>query len=290
MKEIQQYVYFDVNNISQRINIQKPYFGFERLWQEGNLLFGDFTAEQPMVYEAGPVASGELGRHLAILGSCTAVALHDGPEAYYLATKAQFTRKFASQTPNQDMYYASATVLNIDKRTLNISAQAWGKEVIAELNCEYVILSPALFKRHFKHYETEYWPTPSESPYQHSIPLHGLEFHDSGIVAYAGPLSADQCAGHFSLYPCWPVAIIAQTSSQVIGEFLRNIYGENVRFYVRNSKLSADILVGAGAVLKFVIEITEDTFPMLESNTRIYRDDEEVVQLINVLELAFSTT
>jgi hypothetical protein len=290
MKQLRQCEYFDVNEVSQRINIQRPYFAFERLWQDGNSLVGDFSAEQPRSYEAGPVASGELGRHLAILGSCTAVALHDGPEAYYLATKAQFTRKYVNPASNHEIYSASAQVMNIDKRTLNISAQAWGSEAIAELKCEYVILSPSLFKRSFKHYASEYCPSPIESPYQHAIALHGLDYHDCGLNAYAGPLSPDQCAGHFSFYPCWPVAIIAQTGSQVTGEFLRENFGKDVRFHVRSTKLSAEKLVGAGTILKFSIEITEDNFPVLGTVTRVYRDDEEVAQLVNVLEIVLPTS
>jgi hypothetical protein len=283
MKQLQQCEYFDVNVVSQRINIQRPYFAFERLWQDGKSLVGDFAAEQPTSFEAGPVASG-------VLGSCTAVVLHDGPEAYYLATKAQFTRKYVNPSSSHDVYSASAQVMNMDKRTLNISAQAWGNEEIAELKCEYVILSPSLFKRSFKHYANEYCPSSIESPYQHSIPLHGLDFHGSGLNANAGPLSPAQCAGHFSFYPCWPVAIIAQTGSQVTGEFLREIYGKDVRFHVRSTKLSAEKLVGADTVLKFCIEIIEDNFPVLGTVTRVYRDDEEVAQLINVLEIAASTS
>ena len=290
MNKIQQRAYLDVNDVSQRINIKKPYFAFERLWQDGNCLVGDFAAEQPMVYETGPVAAGELGRHLAILGSCTAVALHDGPEAYYLATKAQFTRNPANKASSQDIYYASAQVLNIDKRKLNVSARAWGREAVAELLCEYVILSPALFKRNFKHFANVSCPAPKQSPYQESIALHGLNFDDAVLDAYAGPLSPAQCAGHFSLYPCWPVAIISQTAFQVTGELLRKRYGKNVRFFVRNTDLSAEKLVGADTVLRFSTEITDDNLPLLGSITRVFRNDEEVARLNNVLELVSLTS
>jgi hypothetical protein len=287
---MQQREYFDVNEVSQRINIQRPYFAFERLWQDENSLVGNFVAEQPLMYEAGPVTAGELGRHLAILGSCTAVALHDGPEAYYLATKAHFTRKSMNEISSHDIYYASAQVINIDRRTLQVSAQAWGSEAVAELICDYVILSPALFKRNFKHYVSEYHLPPTDSPYQHSIALHNLDFHEAGLDADAGPLSPMQCAGHFSLYPCWPVAIISQTVFQVTGELLKKKFGVNVRFHVQNTRLSAEKLVGADTVLRFNVEITEDKFPQLESVTRVYRDDEEVARLTNVLGLVFSLT
>lgn len=281
--------FFDINEISHRIKVQKPYFAFQKLWQEEDLLIGNFISEQPLVHEAGLITAGELGRHLAILGSCTAVALSNGPEAYYLATKANFIRKPENQITHDEMFYASARVISIDKRTLKISAQAWNKEPIAELICEYAIVSPALFERSFKHYASDNFPAPPTSPYQHPISLHNLVFNGEKLDACAGPLLPQQCAGHFFGYPCWPVAIISQTAFQVTGELLRKKYCKDAHFYVRNTQLSAKNLISANTILRFNIEITTEKLPLIESVIRVYRDDEEIAQLISLLELLISS-
>lgn len=278
--------FFDVNQVSQCIKVQKPYFAFQQIWQDGNSLVGSFAAEQSLDYETGIITAGELGRHLAILGSCAAVVICNGSEGYYLALKADFINKPHKQTSVNDILYAGAQVLSIDKRSLKISAQAWNIEPVAELLCEYAILSPALFQRRFRHYASDDLSVPDDSPYQYPIPLHSLTFHKEKLDAFAGPLSPQQCAGHFYGYPCWPVAIISQTAVQVVGELLKKKYGFEMRFFIRDSQLSAEKLIGANSILRFNVEI----IPLAEkcsliSLIHIYHDEEEVVHLIIRLEL-----
>ncbi|QCT21354.1 hypothetical protein FEM41_17720 [Jejubacter calystegiae] len=276
----------DINEISQRINVQKPYFAFQHLWQDDEQVMGRFTAEQPLVYEIGAITAGELGRHLAILGSCSAVALHNGPEGYYLATRAHLTRS-ADQPTKGETLYASARVLDMDKRSLKIAASAWGKTPVAELVCEYTIITPPLFKRNFKHYANPDDIIPPDSPYQTPISYHDLTFTANSVNAVAGPLTPQQCAGHFYGYPCWPVAIIAQTAFQITGELVREKYGAGMRLCIRDIKLSANKLMSASNVLRFSVEITPGgpEGGLTNSQVRVYHNEEEVASLINQLEL-----
>ena len=279
--------FFDINEISQHIKVQKPYFAFQQLWQDEKSLVGSFASEQPLVDETGPITAGEIGRHMAILGSCTAAALHNGPEGYYLATKAHFIRKHNRQDSDKEVFFASAQVLNIDKRTLKASVQAWNKEPVAELICEYIILSPALFQRKFQHYANNNLSVPASSPYQDPVPLHNLTFGEERLDAFAGPLSPQQCAGHFYGYPCWPVAIIAQTAFLVTGELLRRKYGIGTRFCVQDLHLSAEKLMGADSILRFSIELlpTTEKSGLIKSVIYVYHGDEIVAHLTNLLEL-----
>lgn len=279
--------FFDITEISQRVKIKKPYFAFQQLWLDERSLVGSFVSEQPLVYETGLITASELGRHMAILGSCTAVALHNGPEGYYLATKAHFIRKQNNQAAAHGVFYASAQVLNIDKRSLKVSALAWNREPVAELICEYIILSPALFQRNFRHYANDSLSVPQCSPYQHPVPIYNLMFQHEKLDAFAGPLSPQQCAGHFSGYPCWPVAIISCIGSQVTGELLRKKYGTGTRFCVQDTQLSAEKLIGADSVLRFSIEImsTFEKSCLVKSIVSVYHNDELVAHLINQLEL-----
>ncbi|MBH2988171.1 hypothetical protein I5Q25_08760 [Serratia ureilytica] len=275
----------DINKVIQSIKVQTPYFAFQQLWQEGESLVGSFTSEQPLLHEAGYITAGELGRHLAILGSCTAVALHNGPEGYYLATKAHFIRRSGKHTLPQRILYARAQVVDMNKRELKIFAQAWANGPIAELHCEYTILSPALFQRNFKNYACKKLSTSLDSPYQHPVSLYNLEHHGKELVAFAGPLSPHQCTGHFQNYPCWPVAIISQTAFQVTGELLNKVYGPGIRFYVNDTRLSAMKLIGADTALKFRVTLKENPPPLIQSDIAVYRDEEEIARLTNQLEL-----
>ncbi|MTD39682.1 hypothetical protein GIX45_13880 [Erwinia sp. CPCC 100877] len=277
---------FNINEISQRIHVQKPYFAFQRLWQEEEQMVGCFTAEQPLACEIGAITAGELGRHLAILGSCAAVALHNGPEGYYLATRAHLTRSTDHPTEGEPLY-ASARVLNMDKRSLKIAAQAWAKAPIAELVCEYAIMAPPLFKRNFKRYANDDLSVPQESPYQSAIRCHSLNASPGSISGLAGPLTPQQCAGHFFGYPCWPVAIIAQTAFQITGKLIQEKYGPDMCFCVRDVELSANRLMSADSVLKFHVEIESEVQKgeLTTSRVRVYHHEEEIASLINQLEL-----
>ncbi|WP_300001371.1 hypothetical protein [uncultured Cedecea sp.] len=279
--------FFDILQVSRHTNVQKPYFAFQKLWQDGTALVGNFAGEQPLGNEIGPLTTGEMGRHMAILGSCAAVALHNGSEGYYLATKAHLIRKDTRQHSEDNLFHASAQVMNIDKRTLKASIQVWNKEPLAELICEYTLLSPALFQRKFQNYASDNVSIPLSSPYQHVLPLYNLTFEEGKLDAFAGPLSPQQCAGHFFGYPCWPVAIIAQTAFQVTGELIKKQYGETARFCVQDLKLSADKLMKADSILKFSIEIMPAPEPsgLIKSVVNVYHDNERVVQIVNMLQV-----
>ncbi|EMJ5851792.1 hypothetical protein R5P12_003515 [Klebsiella aerogenes] len=72
----QQKHFFDITEISQRVKVEKLYFAFQQLWSDEDSLVGIFSSEQPLAYEVGPITAGELGRHMAIMGSCTAAGEH----------------------------------------------------------------------------------------------------------------------------------------------------------------------------------------------------------------------
>lgn len=119
------------------------------------------------------------------------------------------------------------------------------------------------------------------------MPLHNLAFAEDRLDAFAGPLSPEQCAGHFYGFPCWPVAIIAQTAFQVTGELIKRQYGEAARFCVQDLKLSADKLMQADSVLKFSIDLAPaaDSSGLMKSTVNVYHEDERVVQIVNMLEI-----
>lgn len=284
--------HFDIDDIAQRIAVQKPYFAFSALWRDGDHLVGDFVPEQELGGELGYLSAAELGRHLAILGSCAAVSLNEGITGYYLATKALYTGKSSghgtaiSSQPRPPSLRASAKVLSLDKRSLKIAATAYAHQPIAELVCEYFILPPALFQRSFKTYIDTTKPMPSaSSPYRKRIPLNHVEYHAKSLSAYSGPLQPEQCAGHFLHYPSWPVAIIAHTVFKTNEALFEQVYGAGTKYHVVETQLSADKLVSARTALRFVTEIVEEEKNRVTTQTQVFREEEQVASFKSIFDL-----
>lgn len=248
----------DISTICERIAVQAPYFAFTELRGLRNqVVHGTFAPEQPLGFENGPVGAAEVGRHLAILGSCAAVAWQPASQVYYLATKARYSRlRDVDNGESGAMLHASAEVLKHDKRSMSAQAIISAEKPFAHLYCEYQALSESVFSRLFKDYHIpslspEGSPLSANSPYRDSIPLEFDFVDDRSILAYSPPLAPARCAGHFLNYPAWPVAIIGHTASQTIGRLLHHIVGKEIHYTVLKCDLCAHQLVSSSEPLSF---------------------------------------
>ena len=93
---------FDINKIANHINIQPPYFAFNKLWEHEDTLFGSFITEQPLINEIEPIAGGEMGRHMAILGISADMAMRlslalDTSPKFWLNLQVQYDLWIANQ-------------------------------------------------------------------------------------------------------------------------------------------------------------------------------------------------
>jgi hypothetical protein len=243
----------DIREICERIAVQAPYFAFAQLQGVPNrMVNGTFMSEQPLGFETGPVASAEIGRHLAILGSCAAVAWQAAPQVYYLATKARYS-KLHDVAPRAAgaSFQASAEVLAHDRRSLTAQAIVSAEKPFAHLYCEYQALSEPLFLRLFKDYRVPSSPCADSSPYRQSVQLDFDAPAGQSIVARSPPLAPARCAGHFLDYPAWPVAMIVHTVAQTTSRLLHHIVDKEVRYTVVKCDLSAHQLVPACEALSF---------------------------------------
>ncbi|AIY39847.1 hypothetical protein LT85_0687 [Collimonas arenae] len=246
----------DIREICERIAVQAPYFAFTELRGVPNrIVQGTFSSEQPLGFENGPVASAEIGRHLAILGSCAAVAWQAEPpvsQIYYLATKARYSKLYdvAPREPGA-VFQATAEVLRQDRRSLITQATISAEKPFAHLHCEYQALTEPVFLRLFKDYRVPSTPSPDHSPYRQSVQL---EFDDAvghSLIARSKALAPARCAGHFLDYPAWPVAIIVHTVAQTTSRLLHHILDKEVSYTVVKCDLSAHQLVPASEPLSF---------------------------------------
>lgn len=240
--------------ICNRIAVQAPYFAFTALEGEGRTIRGEFIPEQDIGYEAGPIATAELGRHLAILGSCAAVILGTDEKTYYLASKGRLSLFGKPRYKQEGKYHATAQVIAQDKRTLKVHAVASDGEPFAHLDCEYTILSDALFTKTFRNYRATPAPVPAVSPYTRPIALEYDPPQALTLTARSKPLLSGCFSGHFVEYPAWPVAIIADTVSQVISRLLHGILEEPVRYRVAHVDIKALRLISASESLFFRVE------------------------------------
>lgn len=241
----------DIDSICRRIAVQSPYFGFRSLRQNKHgAIEGEFMPEQPLGHERGPVATAEVGRHLAILGSCAAACSHSD-RIYYLATEAHYTQ---FRQPNAVRFgqplWATAEVLEHDRRGLLAQAVLSDDAPFVHLRVRYLALSEAVFERLFHSHRLETDEHVGPSPYASLLPLAFDEPNDRSLTA-RGTLRPECCAGHFPEYPSWPVAIIGYNAVRVMERLLHYIAGNEAEYTIISASIASNKLVSAASPLLF---------------------------------------
>ncbi|MPR01340.1 hypothetical protein F0169_04160 [Pseudomonas sp. MAFF 212408] len=244
----------NIPDICDHIAVQAPYFAFERLEGQRQTISGDFVSEQNIGYERGGLSYAEIGRHLAILGSCAAVVDKTEGKNYYLASKA--TLRIFRSPNNERKFQASAEVITQSKRVLVISATASDGQPFAHLNCEYQILSEAVFAKAFSGYKTARMPLSQISPYSKPIELDFYDPDGWTLTAKSKPLLPDCFPGHFSEFPTWPVAIIAGAVGQVTTRLLHHMLNKKASYNIAHIDLIALKLTSSVEPLFFDVEST----------------------------------
>lgn len=279
----------DIGEICERIAVQAPYFAFTELRGVPNrIVQGTFASEQPLGFENGPVASAEIGRHLAILGSCAAVAWQAAPQIYYLATKARYSKLHdVAQRESGSCYLATAEVLSQDRRSLTAQAIVSAERPFAHLYCEYQALSEPVFLRLFKDYRVPSAPHSDHSPYRQSVQLEFDAAVGHTLVAHSKALAPARCAGHFLDYPAWPVAIIVHTVAQTTSRLLHHILDKEVCYTVVKCDLVAHQLVPASEPLSFHTSIITASAYLSHYvfETRVMRREEVVATVMTELQV-----
>lgn len=271
----------DIGTICRRIGVQPPYFAFSSLRRVGDgAIEGSFTPEQPLGYERGPIAIAEIGRHLAILGSCAAAFAHSD-RIYYLATEARQTRFRQPDTDGlRKTLHAKAEVIEHNRRDLTAQAVLSDETPFAHLRVRYQALSEPVFKRLFLSYRSEHNQHIERSPYTSLPPLEFEEPEGRSLTA-RGTLLPQHCAGHFPDYPAWPVAIIGYNVVRVIERLLHHLVGKAVPYTVITATTNADLLVSVADPLLFraVCIFASDRLAYYAFSCTALRNEEIVARL-----------
>ena len=247
----------NIADVCRRIAVERPYFAFSHLFMDdAGAVIGEIAREHPLGYEYGPFGAAEMGRHLAILGSCAAAATADDDgRLYYLATHAKLIRNgFAPGYFTVDARYrASARVIKRTARTLSaqMTLQVDETASVVLLLVEYKVLNENLFTRLFSSFAVAEDHAEIESPYKNPISLTWSAPNTCSIVARSKGLTPRECAGHFRGYPAWPVAIVACCKLRTVERLLHHVLQSPVQWIVESCNLDALELIPAAAPVAF---------------------------------------
>jgi hypothetical protein len=256
-----------------RICVRDPYFALSEVTEvgEGEVL-ARVPVEQEPEAEASPINAAEVGRHLAILGSCASSLVNpkDG-QHYYLARRARLERLHEGALPRATgLLHATARAEFREKRTATAHTRltdARGQPLFS-LEVDYNVLSAAAFLRLFQGARQEMRREPRaergprdtsadfaalrQNPHCQPPPLHSHVRDGECLKATLGPVSAELCKGHFAMHPVLPVAVVMSGLSGLAGTLLRQLVGNpSARYLVTRGEVRADSLAYAGESVTF---------------------------------------
>jgi hypothetical protein len=236
------------------ICVRDPYFAFQTFDVESETVKSSLVAEHPLADEVGPIAAAEAGRHLAILGSCaTAMVNPVRARHYYLAREAHIERTTASIPADARPLTAHATAKMTDKRTAQAECALFaGDGKLFTLDVSYSVLSEALFTRFYGKYATEpdnVTPLQRVNPYRSTPPIEIFDNDGRRMRGSLGVIRKEICAGHFTRFPCLPVAALMHSLSRAAGALFVRRAGMPLSYTVESAEVSAKELAFAGTRL-----------------------------------------
>lgn len=239
------------NELTQLIEVTKPYYAFQGIAEENNILKGIVCKEFESTFETEGMSYSEAGRHLAILGSLAIAKTNPIKKRhYYLANKANVKRVHLK--PYSDVLHIGEMLTkSFNKR--NAVAEGTIKtidgKVIYEIEVEYSVLSEALFNRMFGHHKQNTDNKPSYNPYKNSIDFKDIVKTDAVCSASLGKVQSNDCIGHFDNYPALPVARIAQALINIASLHMNFCEQETKPISVTNVLLEAKSFAFAGETM-----------------------------------------
>lgn len=259
-----------VSEILSRISVRRPYFAFDQLKLDvcagDEMLWAPISREQPMGTECGVMAAAEIGRHLAILGSCAAARKNENTgQHYYLAWDAHLREdgdiKQMAEAEFQQLtgsLVAQSRAEFIGKREAIAESQLVHQpsgQVLHHLTVKYQVLSKKVFERTFSCRRKE-TPDVTFNPYASDLMTLGDVFVlDDLLSANLVNIDPCLCAGHFPAYPALPVAILAKILIGAAGKLFGNVIGiENAPYRVVEAIVSSEHLAFTDDRLHIVIQ------------------------------------
>lgn len=240
------------------ISVRPPYYALKDVCRfPGGGLTARISRGQALGHEARPIGSAEVGRHLAILGSCASADVNPSPgRHYFLARRARFRRLAPLDTGPGDGFIGVAHA-DLQGRSWSVARCALRSEEgvgLFELEVEYQVLSLRLFERLFRGACNADTPAgsedaPDDDPHREAPALERIR-GEPGRSRAVLRVDAPMCRGHFPSFPAMPVAKLAQSLMTLTSELFLEMTGASGRsVVVGDSRLEADRLAFAGSDL-----------------------------------------
>jgi hypothetical protein len=271
----------DIESVLSRISVRPPYFALRNITSDNNSVMADFSREQPISGDFGPVTTAEAGRHLAILGSVS--LSHFFPEkeqTVYLAKRATFERLDITPRKNQ-VFTGRITETSVEGKCGFATAELIADETaIMKFDIDYMCLGIKVFSRLFgKHkrdmrkstrIQQDCGTTPGladnrNNPYseiQTILPDNSCK--DQGILSsHPQIITPEMCNGHFPMHPSLPVAILMSTIDYNNQDLICCHSGRDSTCCILKTIICAENLAFAGdrySVHSRVLESGDDTY------------------------------
>jgi hypothetical protein len=205
--------------------------------------------------DASPFDPAEVGRHLAILGSCL-VAQHNPVRTkhYYLAFDALLERVTENDSllfglPADTLCIGQAELDLVGPKSSRVRARLLAPQgqLLYTVTVSYKVLRADLFEKIFRNQYQAVAPTYLANPYAQPLARQQYQITPDGVTARMGPIRPEQCVGHFYQYPALPVAILSGALADLAGFHLRHLCGNReIRYANRSTDVKASRLAFAG--------------------------------------------
>ncbi|MFC0212270.1 hypothetical protein ACFFK0_07320 [Paenibacillus chartarius] len=254
-----------LESILSLIDVQPPYYALQNLFiDDHHAAYASIEVEQSLGKEAGPISSGEIGRHLAILGSCSVASLNPvKSKHYYLASKAVLRRNPAVRqggTATRHKLYGVAAGKMISGKSAAASCyiQDHTGHILYYLEVMYHVVKEETFKRANRKFQMQnIFHDASPNPYKHLLPLRNIEKSIPLVKAELGMIEPAWCYGHFAELPVLPIARLMSQLIQTAGIHAAHLHGDDeITFQVLSGNAQADQLAFAGDHIQVQSELT----------------------------------
>lgn len=252
------------------IDVSAPYYALQKVHSpSAGIVHARVSREQPLGHEVGPIASAEVGRHLAIAGACACSSVREPvAQHYYLAHRATIVRHSDSGIEHATEFDVRAHAVSSTAReahALTSLRLAGAEQPLYELDVTYKVLARPVFQRLFAAHRRDLRAAPRDAaanadpqasarrvnPYLKALPLQFTQRSAHGVRASLPEVKPEMCSGHFPMYPALPIAILMHTLSSLCGEAMRARRDDSPRYQLQRAEVYADQLAFAGERLEF---------------------------------------
>lgn len=272
-------------DLREKICVRSPYFQLTDLQPHGGAGVRAYVLfESPRGIESDPLASAEVGRHLAILGSCALARNNLKPgRHYYLATEAMLVRHSRPDLDASEPLMLSARPDGSEHAEIELATPQG--ELSSTLRCRYQVLPERVFARLFKNHKIEQAARDSSapSPYATPVTLRPLRADTTSAASLLPEVTPAMCRGHFTEFPAMPVAILMDGLHRLA---CRHVAAEvHPHLRLASADVRAERLAFSGEPVEFSVDLRErgDAFARYRGRASRHGDPSTVFGAIELV-------